>query len=114
MKITADVNPIEKQFFKAWEGEFKCNTCEFSKLYANTRDLFCNRELRYHQIFERIAQMIDPVNGMCGRIYDDLPEILETWLDNRGDKVKMNMELKRLRAENERMALELVRLKGLA
>ena len=107
-----DVKPNKKSFDEAWEAEnFKCDNCDFSKMYDRTRQLFANREERYHQTFEKLAHMINPENGMCGRLYDALPKMLEEWLNNRGDKVKMNIELKRLRAENERMALELFRLK---
>ena len=114
MKLTANVKPIEKSFDEAWNPEhFKCDACDFSKLYVKTRQLFINREESYHRIFEKLAYMINPENGMGGRSYGDLPEMLEVWLNNRGDKAKMNMELKRLRAENERLALELVRLMNL-
>jgi hypothetical protein len=113
MKSTTDEKSIQTIFFEAQEKPFKCDTCEFSKLYRNTRDLFCAREERYRKIFETIAQMVNPNGGMCGKLYDELPSMLESRLDNSGDKAKLKAEVSRLTSENERLALEIIRLRGL-
>jgi len=112
MKKTANETRIESEFFKVWDSEFKCDDCEFSRLYAKTRDIFCVREERYVSILEKIAQTVNPGNGMCGKLYDDLPEMLLDWLDTRGDKAKLVSENKALKKENAEMALEIHRLKS--
>lgn len=112
MKATTSEEKIESLFFKAWEEPFKCDTCKFSKLYAKTRDMFCSREKRYRHILETIAQMINPNGGMCGKLYDELPSMLEDLLDRSGDKAKLKAEVKRLTKENESLALEVLRLRG--
>jgi len=112
MKKTSNKPDIEKEFFKVWEQtEFKCDTCEFSKMYARTRDLFAVRHADYLNTFEKIAQIINPGLGMCGKIHNDLPEMLEKWLDTRGDKAKIISENKRLLKENQELALEVNRLR---
>jgi hypothetical protein len=47
MKHTTKEPRIETAFDEAWDATFKCDTCEFSKLYVKTRELFVQREERY-------------------------------------------------------------------
>lgn len=112
MKSTTNEKKIETMFFEAWDKPFKCDDCEFSLMYRKTRDLFCRREEWYRNILETIAQMANPNGGMCGRLYDDLPEMLEKLLDKSGDKARLKVEVSRLQKENERLALEVIRLRG--
>ena len=112
MKHTTDEKSIEQAFFEAWDEPFKCDTCKFSKVYAKTREMFCAREVRYRNILETIAQMVNPNGGMCGRLYDELPKMLENLFDKSGDKAKLKAEVSRLTKENERMALEILRFRG--
>lgn len=112
MKYTTDEKPIEKSFDEAWKEPFNCETCRFSKLYVRTREMFVKREEWYRNTLETIAQMVNPGGGMCGRLYDALPEMLETLLDKSGDKAKLKTEVSRLTKENERLALEIIRLRG--
>jgi hypothetical protein len=50
MKHTNNEPRIETAFSEAWDAPFKCDVCKFSKLYANTRELFVQREERYRNI----------------------------------------------------------------
>lgn len=110
MRRTSDEQPIGEIFDKAWQKEnFKCTDCDFSKLYVRTREMFIVREDRYCDVLERIAMIVNPVHGMCGKGYEALPEMIGAWLENRGDKAKMSMELKKLREENAKLALEAFR-----
>ena len=109
MKNTSSETKIQDEFFKAWEGPFKCDACEFSKLYKNTRELFCQREERYRNILEKIAEMANPGLGLEGHNYEYLLQMLESCLDNSGDKAKLKAEVRRLTQENEQMALEIIR-----
>lgn len=112
MKPTTDEKSIQQAFFEAWDQPFKCDTCDFSKMYAHTREMFVARETRYRNTLEAIAQMVNPNGGMCGKLYDELPEMLENLLDKSGDKAKLKTEVSRLTKENERLALDVVRLRG--
>jgi hypothetical protein len=111
MRSTTTETPIAAHFDKAWEQEFKCETCDFSKLYVKTRELFVRREERYRAILERIAQTVSPNGGMCGKPYDELPAMIEALLDRSRDKARLKLQISLLTKENERLALETFRLK---
>jgi hypothetical protein len=61
---------------------------------------------------EKIAQMINPGSGMCGKPYDELPGMLEGLLDKSGDKAKLKLENTKLQKENAELALKCLRLSG--
>jgi hypothetical protein len=56
--------------------------------------------------------MVNPGNGMCGKLYDELPGMIEGILDKSGDKAKLKLENARLQKENAELALKCVRLGG--
>jgi hypothetical protein len=112
MKNTTTEAPISAHFDEAWEQEFKCDTCDFSKLYVKTRELFVRREERYRAILERMAQTTNPNGGMCGKPYDELPAMIEALLDRSGDKARLKLQISRLTKENEQLALKVFRLES--
>jgi hypothetical protein len=112
MRNTTTETPIAAHFDKAWEQEFKCETCDFSKLYVKTRELFVRREERYRVILERIAQTASPNGGMCGKPYDELPAMIEALVDRSGDKARLKLQISSLTKENEQLALKVFRLES--